>query len=218
MANADAVVLVAPRATGPENPDAVVLVGEYNPDGPAEGFALYPDPPHSAGGRLLRILGVEEDRYLAFWRLNLCAGPWSRRAGSLAAQRLYDSLAAATPATVVVLLGVQVSAAFTAVTIASQAGLARARALACWERGSDALGRARWLSLPHPSGLCRVWGDGMWEASGTVARARGLLRDVCPHVPWGATYPVPRDEPTPAPRSFDAGSSSVSCSGSARAS
>lgn len=167
--------------------DRVVLVGERNPYGASPEFALYCWPVGSAGHRLRRILGVDEDRYLAFRRLNLCAGRFVRRDAALAAARLYDSLAAARPGGLVVLLGVQVSAAFGAFTIGTRAGISRVRGLSCWEAGSDALGRARWLSLPHPSGLCRVWGRGMWAPGGTVERARSLLRDLAPHVPWGVS-------------------------------
>jgi hypothetical protein len=170
-------------------PDAIVLVGERNPYGPAEEFALYCWPEGSAGHRLRRILGVGEDRYLAFRRLNLCSGVWSRRAATAAAARLYGELADTSPRATVVLLGVKVSAAFGAFTVASRGGLARPSALPCWEIGADALERVRWLSLPHPSGLCRAWGSGMWTRGGTVERARGLLREIAPHVSWGADDP-----------------------------
>jgi hypothetical protein len=172
------------------NPDRVVLVGECNPYGPAEEFALYCDPPGSAGGRLRRIMGVDEGRYLAFRRLNLCSGRWSRRAAVLSAARLYDELAASRPATAlatVVLLGVNVATAFSAFTVVERAGQTRPGAVGRWERGSDGLGRANWLSLPHPSGLCRVWGSGMWRPGGTVELTRRLLCEVAPHVPWGGS-------------------------------
>jgi len=167
--------------------DRIVLVGERNPYGPAEEFALYCWPEGSAGHRLRRILGVDEDRYLAFRRLNLCSGPWDRTAARRSAARLYDELAAWTgrPSPVVILLGTKASEAFASLTIASRAGLARPCGLSRWEIGADALERARWLSLPHPSGLCRAWGPGMWSPGGTVDRSRALLCDLAPHVPWG---------------------------------
>jgi hypothetical protein len=170
-----------------EGTDRVVIVGESNPYGASPEFALHCWPTSCAGHRLRRILGVAEERYLAFRRLNLCEGPWRRRDATRSASRLYDELPLYTgsPRVLVLLLGVQVSAAFSAFTVASRAGIARPRALDRWEVGSDALDRARWLSIPHPSGLCRVWGAGMWSAGGAVQRTRDLLRQIAPHVPWG---------------------------------
>lgn len=43
------------------------------------------------------------------------------------------------------------------------------------------------VTLPHPSGLNRVWNDNMWGAGGLVERARGVLRAAAPHVSWGRT-------------------------------
>jgi len=36
------------------------------------------------------------------------------------------------------------------------------------------------VGLPHPSGRCRVWSDVTARP-----RARALLRELCPGVPWG---------------------------------
>ena len=38
----------------------------------------------------------------------------------------------------------------------------------------------RYVILPHPSGRCRVWNE-----PDAVERARALLRQVRPDVPWG---------------------------------
>jgi hypothetical protein len=35
--------------------------------------------------------------------------------------------------------------------------------------------------------LSRAWGRGMWAPGGTVDRARDLLREIAPHVPWGTS-------------------------------
>lgn len=174
--------------TDEDHPDHVVIVGESNPYGSSPEFALYCWPESSSRHRLRRILSVPEERYLAFRRVNLCSGPWHRATATQDAARLYDGLIAWTdpPEAIVLLLGVRVSAAFGAVTVASRAGIARPRPLDRWEAGTDATGRACWVSLPHPSGLCRAWGAGMWRTGGTVQRTRDLLRRVAPHVPWGS--------------------------------
>lgn len=178
-----------------------MLVGESNPYGSSPEFALYCWPESSSGHRLRCILGVPEERYLAFRRMNLCAGSWHRAAAIRSAARLYDDLAAWTdpPGTLVLLLGVRVSAAFGAVTVASRAGISRPRPLDRWEVGSDATSRACWVSLPHPSGLCRAWGAGMWRTGGTVQRTRDLLREVAPHVPWGSKEALAESTPGDAP-------------------
>lgn len=56
-----------------------ILVGEANPYSSHPDFALYPDPPYSAGGRLCRLLlQMDTDDYLlAFERVNLCPSKWS---------------------------------------------------------------------------------------------------------------------------------------------
>lgn len=180
---------------GPEaDPDRVVLVGETNPYGDDEAYALYCWPVGSSGHRLRRILGVDEDRYLAFRRRNLCAGPWSIAGARSAAARLYVEVGELAlrggPTPTVLLLGARVAAAFSCFTLH---GLGRSRGLGtlrAWGLGSDLPGMATWIALPHPSGTCRSWGRGMWRVGGTVERTRALLVRAAPHVPWGQSDPL----------------------------
>lgn len=178
------------RVPGPSD-DGIVLVGEGNPYGADSEFALYCWPAGSAGHRLWRILGVDEDRYLGFRRVNLCDGPWDREEAAIRAVALHGELVTAPVASirpVVLLLGVRVCEAFSALTVARRhGGLATSGSLGRWEVGDDVHGRARWIGLPHPSGLCRKWGGDMWGPGGSVAKTRAVLRELAPHVAWGET-------------------------------
>jgi hypothetical protein len=145
----------------------LVLVGESNPYGSDPSFALYHLPRRASGDRLRAHLGLRDSTYDALDKENLCDGRWSvvaarGRAGDLV--HLYD---------VVVCLGAKVSQA-----VADATG---------WERvpffGTATTGGARALavvSLPHPSGLCRVWHE-----PGAREKARAILRQLAPDVPWG---------------------------------
>lgn len=168
--------------------DRVVLVGEMNPYGADPEMALVHYPTGCSGYHLWRILGLPEDRYLALARQNLCVGAWSAPAATAAAHRLFSELPDPTPGpqTLVVLLGARVAGAFRGVTLRGGAPAP----LAEWQDGADACGRARWVRLPHPSGLNRSWGAGMWSPGGTVERARRLLRLLAPRVPWGDCHPI----------------------------
>ena len=55
-----------------------LLVGETNPYGGADEFALYPSPPGCTGHRLCHlILQLDADEYLERYdRANLCVGKW----------------------------------------------------------------------------------------------------------------------------------------------
>lgn len=139
---------------------SVVLVGELNPYGSPPYFALYDDPPGCAGARLRRFLGLDRETYLgeSVVRINLCRGDWSAPRARIAASQIslaYSSVP-------IVILGRKVAAAFgkSGVLAFSRDGLV--------------------VCLPHPSGRCRVWSQ-----PGSIDRARALLREVCPAVPWG---------------------------------
>src|SRR5438552_4023849 len=128
-----------------------LLVGEMNPYGGDEYYALFPAPDGCAGHRLCcHILGMHRKSYLeAFERRNLCWGRWSmaeayRRAAEL---RLHRGP--------LILLGSKVARAFEFVPFEPFTT-------------ADA---GRTLVLPHPSGLCR-----MWNEPGAVERARGLVK------------------------------------------
>lgn len=186
----------ASAAVDQDNPDRVVLVGECNPYGPDPDMALVNYPDGCSGHRLWRILGVPEDRYLAFRRLNLCDGPWRRASAVARAAALYRGLPDPgddhAPRATVILLGVKVADACSGITLIESVGsMYRAGAVERWRSATDPVGRARWIHLPHPSGLNRAWGAGMWAPGGSVARARAALHLVAPHVPWGAEHPIP---------------------------
>jgi hypothetical protein len=138
-----------------------LLVGEDNPYSRDPRYALYPEPEHSAGGRLCRLimrLSVK-DYIRGFERANLCAEDWSIREARDTARDLC-----ATGDRVLVLLGKKVCAAF----------------------GVDYLPYT-WLStaktviLPHPSGRSRAWNEAvaLERAHDTLVRA-GVL----PLPPW----------------------------------
>lgn len=147
----------------------IVIVGELNPYGGDPYFAMYCDPPASAGGRMQRLVcALERHDYLELGRVNLCVGKWSRPA----ALHKADEIMAQPDLKTLVLLGRKVTAAFFLDdqpqpfnhALLSPDGR---RAISC-------------VVLPHPSGLNRLWNE-----VGAFDRARDLLRFVVPDVPWG---------------------------------
>ena len=141
-----------------------LIVGENNPYGSDPYYALYPDPPMAAGGRLCRILGLSPEAYLArFDRTNLVAGwQWRaaearRAAAEILEQRVCD--AADGPLRVLILLGAKVRRAF---------GYKDARLY--HDHGGV-------VCLPHPSGRCRLW-----DRPGAVQFARAAVEAACPGV------------------------------------
>lgn len=150
-------------------PAGVVIVGELNPYGSDPYFAMYPDPPMSAGSRMQRLVAAIDRRtYIGLRRVNLCEGRWSNPAARVAA----DEIAADPTVEVLVLLGRKVTAAFFRrkqpepfnVAVLSPDG----------QRG------IRCAIIPHPSGLNRVWND-----PDAFERARRTLQEAAPGVPWG---------------------------------
>ena len=132
-----------------------LLVGESNPYGGDPHFALYPAPDGCSGHRLCcLILGMRRADYLrVFSRCNLCDRcTWSMK---LARHRAVD-LAASHER--IVLLGSKVSAAFGLPFIP-------------FSRSSNL------LTLPHPSGLCRLW-----DLDGAVGRARSAVAKFAPEI------------------------------------
>ena len=136
------------------------LIGESNPwqapgEDPDHVFDLYPLPEHASGGRLARILGMSRTEYLrAFNRRNLLAGPWREAAARLEAARLTRETGVAP----LILLGAKVARAF---------GLT---GTAPWQSLRVAPQGRTLVTLPHPSGRCRAWGD-----PNASARARALV-------------------------------------------
>ncbi len=152
-------------------PPGPVLVGELNPYGSRPEFALYDSPEGSAGERMRRMVcGLRPHTYRALSRHNLCVGEWSGPVARASARHLSCSY----EGRVLVLLGRKVASAF---------GLAREPAFSIHRPPVFTLvggPTTVHVLLPHPSGLCREWHE-----PGAFARARGLLREACPWVPWG---------------------------------
>lgn len=144
--------------------ESVVLVGEMNPYQGYSDFDLY-DLPERASGHRLRalVLGVRRETYFRrFARHNLCAVKWS----APAARKRALELAELYPTEAFVLLGRKVQETF-------------------FQHGDtfdvyEEPGGRRVVLLPHPSGLCRTWGE-----PGAFARARKALRAACPGLPLG---------------------------------
>lgn len=142
-----------------------VLVGEMNPYGGDPFFALYCEPPNSAGGRLQRrVLGLPRWNYLEIKRRNLCTGKWSRpkaRGAAAALTQLFPY-----PGHKIVLLGSKVCDAF---HVAYQP-------FSTAERGDIEY----YVILPHPSGLNRLWNE-----PGAFERAQALMKIEFPHIFFG---------------------------------
>lgn len=131
-----------------------LIVGELNPYGSDPAFALYPLPEHASGGRLCQLLNMSHGRYLAlFDRVNLCEGKWE----ALKARDAARALRLDNAGRQMILLGRKVAGAF---------GF---RDVPFFSRPST---DGRFLLLPHPSGLCRVWNE-----PENQLRARELVAD-----------------------------------------
>jgi hypothetical protein len=141
---------------------SVMLVGEQNPYGEDQKYALYPLPENSAGGRLChRVLGMSTFQYIrSFRRVNLLGpGKWRATDVNTAAQRLIVSAPAGSS---FILLGAKVTAAFGATDLAD------------FESSVIPVG-LKFLRLPHPSGRARQWND-----PASFERARAALRAFLP--------------------------------------
>lgn len=137
-----------------------ILVGEANPYGGDPAFALYPEPDRSAGGRLCRlILKLEPRDYLRRYdRRNLCPEKWSMKVARPNAVEI--SKQAAPEGRVVVLFGSKVAEAF----------YETSPPFSISDRPFAGFGTFPVVTLPHPSGLCRVWNQ-----PGAFERARAVL-------------------------------------------
>lgn len=136
-------------------PGEVTLVGELNPYGGEEKYALYPAPDGCSGHRLCcLILGMTRRAYLdCFLRVNLCAGYWFMPKAVVRARQLRKDAGR------MVLLGAKVSRAF------------------CLEYEPFNLVESRFLILPHPSGMCRAWNDPK-----SIDKARAFMKMVYPEI------------------------------------
>lgn len=159
-------------------PCSVLLIGEDNPYSADPRYALWPDPPNAAGGRLARILGVGDVRHAATWRTNACDhGKWSMTAARDRARQLINRAA---PWSVIIALGAKVSEAFRVCTTTGSTGpdWQPFEVRVAISDDSTRQGPTRLLRiayLPHPSGRnARSWNAANRE------RARALVRDLAP--------------------------------------
>lgn len=144
-----------------------LLVGEVNPYGTDQRYALYPEPENSAGDRLCRvIMGLTVREYLGrFERRNLCLGKWRDELARMMAVRIISRRSISNvlaPDSTVVLLGAKVAKAFRVkfepFSVSYEMGFPVA-------------------VLPHPSGRNLLWNE-----SDAVVRARACLAVCGVHV------------------------------------
>lgn len=147
----------------------ILLIGELNPYGDTGQYALYCDPPNSAGGRLQRaIFGVPEHVYLAMWRTNLCTGSWANGRAYLRIVEILQMTDA--PWKIAVLLGRKVAkAALTATKYRFMGPFSI--------KGESPV----LVTLPHPSGLCREWND-----PSSLIKTRNIMQTIAPAIQWGS--------------------------------
>lgn len=145
-------------------PPRAWLIGESNPHQTdpeeAQRYALFYDPPESAGGRLCRwILGMKEREYLrAFERRNLCNGNWSIK-------RAREMVAA---------LNLQMGAEDRVLLFGGKVWSAFFRT----PKYEPFRVSGRFLSLPHPSGRnAQVWGNYL-----SYSKVRALVAQHVPHL------------------------------------
>ena len=130
---------------------SLLFVGELNPYGSDQHFALYHLPRHASGNRLREILGLSDVAYSKLAKVNLCTGRWSMPAARTAAGGLMLM-----HYRVIVALGAKVRAAFDGP--------------ACFETQRRA--GLTLIAFPHPSGRNRAW-----DAPGARECARALLAE-----------------------------------------
>lgn len=158
---------------GEASPPRVLLLGEGNPYFAGHGdssYSLYCYPVGCAGYRLRRILGLPQHQYLGLHRANLCDGEWSK---PRAKERARELLVPCAPWSVIVMLGRKVTDALRSAAMIDEDIVAFSTRGCC--PGMTL------VSLPHPSGRNAA----LWTPKARN-RAREILREVAPEVPWGA--------------------------------
>ena len=147
-----------------------------NPYGSDPRFALWPQPANASGNRLRKILGLRVSTYVALERVNLCAGRWSlsaaRETADVIRRRACDG--------VVVALGRKVATGFRLKVKDPMFAVYVQDVFPTAPFGELSVGTCTIVLLPHPSGLSHKW-----NAPDSRRRARELLREHAPHVPWG---------------------------------
>ena len=146
----------------------VVLVGEDNPYSLDARYALFDLPERAAGHRLRTLVfGVRRTTYARFHRMNCCLGKWSMRE---ARERLLLAFNDLPEGATFMFVGRKVHEA---------AGCGHLPVFSWWDWQGDT-NRHTAILLPHPSGRNRAWNE-----PGAVERARNLLRERRPDIPWG---------------------------------
>lgn len=157
----------------------ILFVGEDNPYGSAEEYALYPRPDNCSGHRLMRILGLSEEQYLdddLIARQNLCIGSWSMKGARAAARVIVQYPIVHT----IVMLGRKVTTAFLDERGYEDLGQFGTHTLPAFGRNSRPI-ELHLIHFPHPSGRnARLW------TTAAQARARDMLAEREPAIPWGS--------------------------------
>lgn len=172
-----------------------LLVGECNPYGGDPGYALYPYPRNSAGGRLCRIIfKLPTTTYLdVFDRVNLCPTTFSMPVARDTVRKLAPSLP---EHRVVILCGSRPARAFgqepatigtplrviNMLEATGKGKLLVAAQRSLLDRGRDYKPPTGYtlIVLPHPSGRnSRILTDA------NIEFIRGELVRLVPEVPWG---------------------------------
>lgn len=171
----------ASRISGPEACASILLVGEMNPYGADPGYALYHEPERAAGRQLQhKILGIDARHwYLPMWRTNLCVGDWD---GRDARRRAADLIEPQAPWSIVVMLGKKVGEAFKhAADLGDMAPAPFAIAYYGRLQLHPTASSTTLVSLPHPS----LRNAAVWARPDAIDRARAVMREVSPAIPWG---------------------------------
>jgi uracil-DNA glycosylase len=139
-----------------------LIVGELNPYGQDQRYALYHWPRHASGNRLREHLGLTDQQYVRLRKMNLCTGKWTKEAAHAGAMlelhlRKWD---------VIVMLGKKVREAFD-------------QKIPFFTATEVPTG-TRLISLPHPSGLNRLWNE-----PDARSKARALVRQYAPEITSG---------------------------------
>lgn len=172
-------------------PTRVLFVGELNPYGTDPRYALYDDPPGSAGHRLReRVLGISRHVYLGnrIERVNLCTGTWSPDRARRSARRICEEQHETSRfRAVVVMLGSKVSSSFAWKLGRTMSGADVEKTIVTNEHGL-----CTFLAVPHPS--CR---NRLWNNPAMIPTVRAALREVASSIPWGcADNPTESDNQT----------------------
>jgi hypothetical protein len=162
-----------------------LIVGESNPFGRDEYYALYPEPEGCSGDRLCRVvMGLRRRTYMAeFERANLVRGKWSMPVARERARGLTE-LSDEDRARLERFEIGQTSALGDLVELRTFILLGRKVAEAFGWKGAPQIGLAQryhfFIFLPHPSGRNRVWND-----PDSIRGCRAALRGSLPRIPFG---------------------------------